>query len=488
MAEARAVAIEARTPRQLFLFAMAASLLWKLQALALPPHGEHAWRDADGLGVARAFLHESWNLLLPRAAERGSLPGIVGMEFPLVNWLAAASMALFDESDAAARAAAWLSVAPLALGGRALGRRLLGDELAAALAAACLCLQPLVLIFSRKLMPEIPMLALLVWGLYFAHVALTEPSPWRALPAGLLLALAAVIKPTGAAAGVAVAIWAARALRESTGRDRMRLALRAVCIAALPVSATAAWFMWARFLELRYGLPLFKLRHDWLEWMHLIYRPTFLAVVLGRVLHLYMLWPTVIFLAFRFRDTAAAVRAHRDVAAWALAALALIVAFGSHNYQHSYYAVGILPPLCLLAGDAVARAARALRRSSLVVEVFVLVFAVTAAVRAAPRFPPLGYDPAGVAAALPRLPQGLTVATDEATPVVSLVILHRIGWALPPEALTPARLEELRREGARVLIESAFGGWLTPETRAALSTPVYQDAQVRAYALAAPAR
>ena len=56
------------------------------------------------------------------------------------------------------------------------------------------------------------------------------------------------------------------------------------------------------------------------------------------------------------------------------------------------------------------------------------------------------------------------------------------------KALTPARLEELRREGARVLIESAFGGWLTPETRAKLSTPVYQDAQLRAYALAAPAR
>jgi len=123
MAEARAVAIEAWTPRLLLLFAMAASLFWKLQALALPPHGEHAWRDADGLGVARAFLHESWNLLLPRAAERGSLPGIVGMELPLVNWLAGASMALFGESDAAARAPVWLSVAALALGGRALGRR-----------------------------------------------------------------------------------------------------------------------------------------------------------------------------------------------------------------------------------------------------------------------------------------------------------------------------------------------------------------------------
>jgi len=115
MAEARAVAIEAWTPRLLLLFAMAASLFWKLQALALPPHGEHAWRDADGLGVAHAFLHESWNLLLPRAAERGSLPGIVGMEFPLVNWLAAASMALFGESDQGAHARA--------AGGAAAGRR-----------------------------------------------------------------------------------------------------------------------------------------------------------------------------------------------------------------------------------------------------------------------------------------------------------------------------------------------------------------------------
>src|SRR2546429_8510317 len=114
MAEARAVAIEAWTPRLLLLFAMAASLFWKLQALALPPHGEHAWRDADGPGVARAFLHESWNLLLPRAAERGALPGIVGMAVPLVNMLAAAAMALLDVSDSPALAAAWLSAAPLA--------------------------------------------------------------------------------------------------------------------------------------------------------------------------------------------------------------------------------------------------------------------------------------------------------------------------------------------------------------------------------------
>ena len=477
-----APSIDAEAPRRILVFALAVALLWKLGALALPPHGEHAWRDADGLGVARNFLHESWNLFLPRVAERGALSGIVGMEFPLVNWLAAGSMALAGESDAAARAVVWLSVIALALGARALGRRLLRDELAASIAAACLCLQPLVLVFSRKLMPEVPMLALLVWGLVLAHDALAERGALpHAIGAGAVFALAAVLKPTGAAAGAAVLFWAAAGLRGS--RDRIRIALHAFLIAALPLVAAAAWFLWAHGLETKYGLPLFKLSHDWLEWTGLIFRPTFLAVVFGRILHLYLLWPTVIFLALRFRDTAGAVRAHPDLGGWALAALALVIAFGSHNYQHSYYAAGLLPPLCLLAGDAAARAARSLRRPAIVAEAFVLVFAVTAAVRAAPRFPPLEYDPATVTALLPRLPPGLTVATDLATPVVSLVILHRTGWALPPKVLTPARLEELRGEGARVLIESSFGGWLSPEVSGALPPPVYQDTQLRAYAL-----
>src|SRR2546423_13105399 len=73
MAEVRAVAIDAQVPRLLLLFSMAASLLWKLQALALPPHGAHAWRDADGLASRALSCTRAGTLLLPRAAERGPL-------------------------------------------------------------------------------------------------------------------------------------------------------------------------------------------------------------------------------------------------------------------------------------------------------------------------------------------------------------------------------------------------------------------------------
>jgi len=55
------------------------ALAWRVGELALPPHHEHAWRDADGLGVARCFVREGFDLLRPRVMERGATSGIVGM-------------------------------------------------------------------------------------------------------------------------------------------------------------------------------------------------------------------------------------------------------------------------------------------------------------------------------------------------------------------------------------------------------------------------
>jgi hypothetical protein len=82
-----------------------------------------------------------------------------------------------------------------------------------------------------------------------------------------------------------------------------------------------------------------------------------------------------------------------------------------------------------------------------------------------------------------ELPHGLTVVTDAHSPVVSLVILDRLGWALPAESLTPNAVVGLQAQGARLLVESSFGGWLPAATRAALPPPLYEDDQLRAYPL-----
>jgi hypothetical protein len=328
------------------------------------------------------------------------------------------------------------------------------------------------------------MLAMLVWGAALAHDAFSRASLARACGAGLLLAMAALLKPTGFAVAVPVALWLRRALREPAAHARPRIWGAAALIGAIPVLATALWYGYARSLDAKYGLPLFKLQHDWFEWVRLLPSAGYLSVVFGRVFHLYLLWPTVIWMAVRWRDAAATARQHGDVVAWATAGLSSLVLFGSHLTNHPYYALPLLAPVALFIGAFAARASRAHRRPALVQAAFMAVFAVSALVRVEQRATRVGYDPARVAAAMKRVPTtGLTIATDARTNVVSLVRLDRIGWAIPPAELTPEAIARLRSQGARVLVESSFGGWLDPATRATLPPPVWSDDQLRVYEL-----
>ena len=451
------------------------ALAWKCSELVLPPHGEHAWRDADGLGVAWGFLHDGASLWLPRVVERGARAGVVGMEWPVVNWLSAASQRLLGESWLAARLPVWLSVVLLGLGQVRLGRAVLGSELASRIAGVCLVWQPLVLVFSRKLMPDVPMLAALAWGLAWSLEGL-QARAWRpAIQGGLALALAAVLKPTCATGGVLLLAWA---LQHRSEKPWLKVAV----IAALPAAAAGAWFAHARALDDAYGLPLFRLHHDWLEWVPLLATTSFLSVAFGRVLHLYLLWPTVIAMALRARVALGVLRGNLPLAAWLAGALLGVVAMGSHLGQHSYYALPCLPPLCLWIGSFVEEAMRSWKRPDVAVAAFLVVFVCTAAVRTLPRFPEMDADQPALEQAMAKVPErGLVVATDERTPVVSLVRLHRVGWGLPAAALTREKLAQLRDEGAAYVVESEPGGWLSDEARAWLGAPIQASPQVRVY-------
>lgn len=486
------IALHRSTVPALALVPLVLALTWRVGELALPPHAEHAWRDADGIGIARCFVREGMNLFQPRIVERGALTGIVGMELPLVNAAGAVLMKVGGVHDWLARLPCWLALVPLLFGMWALGRRVLADAPAAALAAGCLVLQPLVVIYARKCMPEVPMLAALVWGMALAHDALFRPSLARALAAGALLATAALLKPTGFAVAIPLALWFWSALRRSA--ERPRVVGAAALGAALPLVATLLWYGYARRLGERYGLS-FKLEHDWLDGFRLLAAGRGYGTFFGRVVHLYLLWPTVIWMIVRWRDTLAAARRYPDLVAWTGAGLFSVVLVGDHLTAHPYYALPLLVPLCLYMGAFAARASGAFRRPDLVLLTFMAVFAVTALARVEQRASTpendrhRRFDPARLAAAMAHVPAGgLTIATDYLPDVpMSLVIIDRIGWTRPPIDLTPQAIARLRAQGAKTLVETSFGGWLTSEARASLPPPVWADDQIRAYVLTAPA-
>jgi hypothetical protein len=479
------------TPWALALVSLAFALVWRVGELAQPPHHEHAWRDADGIGIARCFVREGLDLLHPRIMQRGALSGVVGMEFPLVNAAGAVLMKIGGIHDWLARLPSWLALVPLTLGAFALGRRLLADSTAAALAAGCLVVQPLVVIYARKCMPEVPMLAALVWAAAFAHDAITRASMRRAIAAGALFATAAVLKPTGFAVAVPLVIWSWRALRGAPGRART-LAACAV-IAVLPLVAAALWFGYARRLGASTGTA-FKLEHDWTNGPRMLLRGEGYGIFFGRIVHLYLLWPTVIWMAVRWRDSVETARRHRDLVAWAAAGIGAVVLVGEHLLAHPYYALPLLVPLALLVGAFAARAASSTRHPARARAAFALVFTATALVRVEQRASTpendrhRRFDPERLAAAMAHVPvNGLTIATDEFADVpMSLVIIDRIGWTRPPGDLTGNAIARLQAQGAGTLVETSFGGWLAPETRATLPPPIWADDQLRAYVLASP--
>ena len=208
-------------------------------------------------------------------------------------------------------------------------------------------------------------------------------------------------------------------------------------------------------------------------------------------MHLYLLWPTVILMLVRWRDTLATARQHADLVAWAGAAIFALILFGPHLTAHPYYALPALAPLALLVGAFGARVSAATRRPELAQLAFMAVFAASALLRVEQRASTPAtdmhrrFDPARLAAAMAHVPSsGLTIATDSGTSVVSLVIVDRLGWCLPASSLTPDAIARLRSQGARTVVETSFGGWLEPATRAALPPPIWADDQVRAYVLA----
>lgn len=60
----------------------------RLIGITNPPlEGGHSWRQVTGLMVARNFLEVDANILLPRVDTNGGKDQIIGMEFPLLNYL-----------------------------------------------------------------------------------------------------------------------------------------------------------------------------------------------------------------------------------------------------------------------------------------------------------------------------------------------------------------------------------------------------------------
>ena len=77
----------------IFLF-----FILRLFNINAPIFDSHDWRQADGYAIARNFFEIDSNILYPRIDSTGELSGIVGSEFPIMNYLVYWMYSIFDVS------------------------------------------------------------------------------------------------------------------------------------------------------------------------------------------------------------------------------------------------------------------------------------------------------------------------------------------------------------------------------------------------------
>jgi len=86
-------------PIKYFLFlGMGLYLLMHVAFIYLPPTGNHVWRQANSLAMAKNFNEEGMNILEPKIDKRFDGSGITGSSFPLYEWVLAIGYKIFGFS------------------------------------------------------------------------------------------------------------------------------------------------------------------------------------------------------------------------------------------------------------------------------------------------------------------------------------------------------------------------------------------------------
>ena len=322
---------------------------WWVQAvptLRAPPAGAHAWRETDGLIVARNYCDDRAAFLEPRIDARGETPGRTGLEFPVLNWVSGQAGCATGDFVTPWRL---ISFVLTLLGAAALfffAHWLLGLE-GAALTLASFATSPLVPYFSRTTQPDVAAMAFAILAL-----ALTQSRLRWAAPAALSLAM--LLKLPGIVYGLPMVLllW-----QGSKTRGQRALSL---LLSAASLVPPALWYHHARTLQLLDGLETFAISRSpaqlWHEWqlpafwvLNFVQRPfdTLLFPLAGALL--------VLVAAFTWRQ---GTRLGRTLA---LTWLGYVFACGYSGAHHEYYGLMVLPLAAVGSGWALRELSHRLR-------------------------------------------------------------------------------------------------------------------------------
>lgn len=333
--------------------------LWRLD---VPYVDAHSWRQVTNADIARHFATSTLDIFHPQVSW-GGRDGVVGMEFPLLQWLTGLVWRVTGESAPVGRLIAILFSVTGVAALYGLGARLLSRP--AALAAATLmAVSPSVVYFGRTLLSDTPMLTFMITGVWAWDLWFESRRPSLFAAATVLTALAALVKLPAIIVLAPVAGVAFRHVGWSALRD-----WRLWTAAWLIVAATAGWYYHADRIFLDTGLTQAVFRPSgtyppsiapgvsFTSVSHWVTRDRFLSAdtwsQLGDrfwQLHLTAFGAVGALLGLWVVPRGARAPLHL----WTLAGVVLFIAALEGQYWHEFHQLPLLPPLFLYFGAFVA--------------------------------------------------------------------------------------------------------------------------------------
>src|SRR5688572_19695697 len=145
----------------------------RMYAITNPPlEVGHNWRQTDGLMIARNFYEQNANIFYPTVDVAGEKSGIVGSEFPILNYIIYLISLIFGYEHWYGRLVVLIFASIGTLYFYKLIKRYFGES--SALNASILLLVSFWFSYSRKIIPDAFSASLIIISLYYAFLYLDE--------------------------------------------------------------------------------------------------------------------------------------------------------------------------------------------------------------------------------------------------------------------------------------------------------------------------
>ncbi len=305
------------------------------------------WRQADGISIAKNFLTDGPQVLYPKIDHAGQLTGIVGCEFPLMNFMVFLLFKMFSVG--------WWQGRLVNLVFSSLGtyyfyqlvHRFLSRKMA--LPAAIILITSIWFAHSRKFMPDVLSTSLVIMGVYCGlnFLKKTKGNGW--LVGFILFVASGMLSKIPSA--IVLAFIIPEMFNPQVEQQRKYWLLTSLIVVFIPV--VLWYFYWVPHLTKAYGYSYFYMGSSMIDGFKslLLNLPDLLAKFYYDAMHFIAFGFVTIGLWFLYKNKEWVILKILGIAC-VLLAIYLLKA-GEHVIIHSYYLIPFIPFMAITAAYSI---------------------------------------------------------------------------------------------------------------------------------------